>query len=175
MVCGSDGYVGIGRLEDGRLDVGTALDLEAVRRRGGPGQAAAAVLAQEGMPPVPGLADLDWRGTPCLTRRPGCIAAERAFAIGDATGYVEPFTGEGVAWAVTAAAAVVPLARRAIDRWHPSLAGEWVAVHRRTVGRRQHPCRLLARVLRRPRLCRGLIRLLARMPWLAAPLVSWIH
>lgn len=174
MVCGREGYVGLSRLEDGRLDIGTALDREAIRRRGGPGQAAAALLAEEGMPPVPELANLAWRGTPCLTRQPVCIAAERAFAIGDATGYVEPFTGEGIAWAVTAATAVVPLVKRALHHWQPSLTTEWIALHHRVVGRRQYPCWLLAAALRRPRLCQGLIRVLVRWPWLAAPLVSLV-
>ena len=41
------------------------------------------------------------------------LAAERVFLLGDAAGYVEPFTGEGMAWAVTSGIAVAPLALRA--------------------------------------------------------------
>ena len=44
-----------------------------------------------------------WRGTPPLTRRAPSLAAERVFVLGDAAGYVEPFTGEGMAWALASA------------------------------------------------------------------------
>ena len=49
---------------------------------------------------------------------PDARARPRAalFVLGDAAGYVEPFTGEGMAWAFAAAEAVVPLAIRAIER-----------------------------------------------------------
>src|SRR5262249_10448073 len=42
--CARAGYVGLVRLEDGRLDVAAAFDREAVRDAGGPGNAAARVL-----------------------------------------------------------------------------------------------------------------------------------
>ena len=38
---------------------------------------AAAILAEGGLPAVPGLASLPWRGTPALTRHPVHPAAER--------------------------------------------------------------------------------------------------
>jgi flavin-dependent dehydrogenase len=39
------------------------------------------------------------------------------FVIGDAAGYVEPFTGEGMAWALAAADGLAPLAARAVGAW----------------------------------------------------------
>ena len=39
--------------------------------------------------------DSGWSGTPPLTTVPRWNAAERLFVMGDAAGYVEPFTGEG--------------------------------------------------------------------------------
>ncbi len=175
MACSAPGYVGLVRLEDGRLDVAAALDRAAVRRAGGPGALAEAILDEAGLPPLAGLASLPWRGTPALTRHPKRRAAERVLALGDAAGYVEPFTGEGMTWALAAAVAAAPLAGRAARRWEPSLARAWEAAYRRTVTERQHVCRAAARLLRHPRLVRATIYILGRMPGLAAPVLHALN
>lgn len=174
MVCGRGGYLGLVRLEDGRLDLAAALDSRWVRDRGGPGHAAEQLLAEMGWPAVPRLAELGWRGTPALTRRARRLAAERLFLLGDAAGYIEPFTGEGMAWALASARAVAPLAARAVLSWQPCLAREWSETYRQLIGRRQLVCRLIAGVLRFPRLTRTAIQLLTRVPLLAAPVVHYL-
>lgn len=171
MACGSGGYVGLVRIEDGKLNIAGALDYNAVRQHRGIGALAAAILAEAGLPAVASLAHLPWRGTPALTRHTVRPAAERLFVVGDAASYVEPFTGEGIAWALAAAVAVTPIVGRACTRWDPVLAAEWSARHRRIVQCRQWPCRLLAALLRRPALTRTVVRLVRRMPLLAVPLM----
>jgi flavin-dependent dehydrogenase len=175
LACGTDGYVGLVRVEDGRLDLAAAFDAAAVRRCGRPGRVAAAVLDEVGWPAPSQLPDLPWRGTPTLTRRAERPAAERVLVLGDAAGYVEPFTGEGMAWALTAGVAVAPLAERAAQQWTPSLADEWSRVFRRVVARRQVLCRIVAAVLRRPVLVRAIIRTLAVLPTLSAPVVRHLN
>jgi flavin-dependent dehydrogenase len=118
---------------------------------------------------------LPWRGTPALTRRAGALAGERWFAIGDAAGYIEPFTGEGMAWAVTSAAAVAPVAARAVHEWDGKLVREWEAVHRRAVGGRQRVCRIVSRVLRSPALTTFVVRALAVLPVLSRPVVAALN
>jgi flavin-dependent dehydrogenase len=171
MTCGAAGYTGLVRLEDGRLEVAAAFDAVAMRAAGGPAGAAARLLREAGWPAPERLEDLPWRGTPPLTRRPRRPTAERIFAVGDAAGYVEPFTGEGMAWALASGAAVAPLAARAADRWEPELARRWAELHARNIGRRQHVCRAAAAVLRRPWLTKLVVRLLAHAPVLAGPVV----
>ncbi len=175
MACGAGGYVGLVRIEDGRLNLAAALAAGAVRQHGGVGPLAGALLAEAGLPAVPGIAQLPWRGTPPLTRRPVRLAAERLFLIGDAAGYVEPFTGDGVAWALAAGVAIAPIVAHACERRDPALAAHWSACHRRIVRTRQWPCRLLAGLLRRPVLTRGLVALVQRMPRLAAPLARLVE
>jgi flavin-dependent dehydrogenase len=175
MATAPAGYVGLVRLEDGRLDVAAAFDVGFVRGQGGPGPAAEAVLGAVGWPPIPGLARLPWRGTPALTRRAVALAGDRWFAVGDAAGYVEPFTGEGMAWAVASAAAAAPLVARAVRRWDPALVGAWEAAHRRAVGRRQGVCRIVASVLRSPGLTTLAVRALAALPALARPVVAALN
>ena len=174
MTCGAGGYTGLVRLEDGRLDVAAAFDASEVRA-GGPGAAAVRLLHEAGWPAPDGLAELPWRGTPPLTRHARQVAAERLFVVGDAAGYVEPFTGEGMAWALASGTAVAPLAVRAVERWRPELIQQWAAIHRRVVSRRQTVCRAAAAVLRRPWLTRLMVRLLGQAPMLAAPVIGCLN
>jgi flavin-dependent dehydrogenase len=173
MACGSGGYVGLVRLEDDRLDVAAALDPAALR--GGVGAAVCGVLDAAGFPVPEGLVLAPWRGTVPLTRRAGRLAAERVFVAGDAAGYVEPFTGEGMAWALAAGAALAPLAGRAARRWDPALGRQWRARYARVVTARQGLCRAAAAVLRRPWLTRAVVGLLRLLPALAVPVVRRLH
>lgn len=168
MAVGCGGYVGLVRLEDGRTDIAAAFDPRFIRETGGLGLAASAVLAEAGFPPIANLADLPWRGTPALTRSARHVAGERWFAIGDAAGYVEPFTGEGMAWALATGAAVAPIATR---DWSPASARAWKQTYVRLIRRRQRLCRVVARVLRSPTLSGLVVRVLAMAPALSRPVV----
>lgn len=174
MACGRSGYVGLVTLEDGRLDVAAALDRDAVRQYGGPGPLAEAIVEEAELPPVPGLAAAAWRGTPALTRR-GAVAEERVLALGDAAGYVEPFTGEGIAWALTSAVDIAPLAEEAVRDWRPGLARRWEVRYNRLVGGRQYVCRAAARFLRSPGLVRTAFQALKRWPGLASPVLGYLN
>jgi flavin-dependent dehydrogenase len=170
MVAGDHGYVGLVRTEDGALNVAGALDPDFVRQSGGPGPAVAAHLRAAGRPGLPGAPLHGWKGTPMLTRRPAELAGPRWLRVGDAAGYVEPFTGEGMAWALGAAAAAAPLVVAGVRAWSPGLESRWRAVHREQVGARQRLCRGVAWLSRRPGLARSGLALLRAAPWIAAPL-----
>jgi flavin-dependent dehydrogenase len=172
MAVGRGGYVGAVEVEDGRINVAAALDPAFLKRRASMSHAVADILAESGLRAGPALADVDWSGTIPLTRRMPHPAARRLFVLGDAAGYVEPFTGEGMAWAFTAAEAVVPLASRAIAGWHDALEQAWVAGYARRIGREQRWCRAVTRVLRRPALTMMTIAILERRPGLARPVLA---
>jgi flavin-dependent dehydrogenase len=169
MATGRGGYVGLVRLEDGRLDLAAAFDPAFVKTAGGLGPAAAAVLTTTRWPALPGLADAPWKGTPALTRTPAAVAGRRTFAVGDAAGYVEPFTGEGMAWAVAGAAALAPIVHRAAAGWDEAHAAEWRRTHARIIRGRQGVCRAAARALRSPTFTAVAVRALALLPALARP------
>jgi flavin-dependent dehydrogenase len=172
MVCGPGGYVGLVRLEDGRLDVAAAMDAAAVRSAGGPGPLTAAILDGAAMPPILGLASAHWRGTPSLTRRPARVEAEGLFLIGDAAGYVEPFTGEGMAWALASAEALMPILTAYLAGVRSR--GDWTRLHRRLVGHRHRLCAAAAWGLHRPTLTRAVIGVLAAAPAAAAPFLRLV-
>lgn len=170
MACGAGGYVGLVVLEDGRLDVAAALDPAAVRAAGGPGALAARILAGVRLPDVPGLADARWRGTPALSRSPGRVAEGAVFRVGDSAGYVEPFTGEGMAWALAGGEALAATLAEG-----PDPAVRWAREHRRIVRDRQFACRAVARVLRSPAMTSLMAAALEIRPGLARPLLSAMH
>jgi flavin-dependent dehydrogenase len=174
MACGEGGYVGLVRTEDGRLDIASALDLKSTRSGHGPGRPVQQLIEQVGWPVPPGIERSDWKGTRPMTWRAEQISDKRVFAIGDAAEYIEPFTGEGIARALTGGLAVASIAARAAHGWDEALRREWEHAYRRSPGRRQLICRVAAAVLRRPRLAGGVVSLLAFAPALAAPVVRYL-
>ncbi len=170
MACGEEGYVGQTVVEDGRIDTAAALDPMAVKRAGGTGELATAILERAGFPVLPGLARLSWKGTPHLTRQAPRLGGERLFVLGDAAGYIEPFTGEGMAWALAGAGIIAPLALRGVRHgWHPDLLVRWRSAYHRKVTRRQIICRITADLLRRPIATQVMVRSLSLAPWLSRP------
>lgn len=175
MACGDGGYVGLVRVEDDKLNVAAALSPAFIKESGGPGSAADSIVRQAGLPAVEPLAEIGWRGTLPLTRSRDELYRERVFVVGDAAGYVEPFTGEGMAWGMASASALVSIADSACDAWYEKLGQAWASTHRQLVRRRQGLCRSLAWLLRHPRLTRGVVRLVAGCPSLARPFVASLN
>ena len=51
-------------------------------------------------------------------RQTNRLSAQRVFLLGDAAGYAEPFTGEGIGWALSSAVAITPVVTGNLDRWN---------------------------------------------------------
>ena len=175
MAIGRHGYVGLVRNEAGALNLAAAFDRPHLIAAGGPAASAAAVLAEAGFDPLPEAAAASWRATPALTRRSNPPAADRVLLLGDAAGYVEPFTGEGMGWALVGALAVVPLVLQGQQEWNQGLEREWTRRHARLIGTRQRFCHGLAFALRRPGLSRALLVAAGRWPALTAPLLQHLE
>jgi flavin-dependent dehydrogenase len=169
MGIGKRGYVGLVRIEDGRLNVAAALDVGLVQTMGGLPRAACQVLKECGFPVVAGLATARWQGTPPLTRRYQPPPSRRLFLVGDAAEYIEPFTGEGMAWAAIGGAAVVGHVVAALRGESPAKVTKWHRSIRQLLGWRKWQCRVLTGALRAPRLTGFAVRLLRACPQLAAP------
>lgn len=174
MVVGRGGYVGITDVEEARINIAAALDVEFLKAQGGPAGAVRAILTSAGVPATSALDALDWQGTVPLTRHVVRPVAHRVFVLGDAAGYVEPFTGEGMAWALSAADALVPLAARAIAGWDSTIEQQWLDTYDRLVRQNQRWCRILARTLRYPPLVGLMVASLSLQPALARPFLARI-
>ena len=175
MACGRGGYVGVVRLEDGKLNVAAAVDPKSVKRIGGPGPASASILVQAGLTPINDLTHQTWRGTGCLNRRRLTLGTHRVLVLGDAAGYVEPFTGEGITWALASAQAITEPAMRGVGHWQADIVRQWSCQHRQLVGRRQRICRLIRRPLRHPAFVAAVITVLRGAPGLVRPLLGAIN
>jgi flavin-dependent dehydrogenase len=175
MAVGRSGYVGLTRVEDGRLNVAAAVDRYAIRKAGRPAAVCEEILIEAGFPVSPGMREADWQGTIGLTRRSTRRAGERLFLVGDAAGYVEPFTGEGMAWALSSGLGVIPFVCEGVAGWRDELARDWEHRFRRLVDSRQWLCRALAVGLRRTYLVRSIIPLLSHCPWLARPVIRRLN
>lgn len=170
MVVGRSGYVGLVRVESGALNVAAAVDARILGARA-PHDLVADILAEAGLPPLAAEARDGWRGTPPLMQRADEVGAARLLRVGDAAGYVEPFTGEGIAWALGDGRAAAALATRALEGRCVEWLREWRQYRRVRRRRAEWLCRTLAWSLRRPVLVDAAVGWLRVAPALAAPLV----
>ena len=157
MCVGRQGYVGLVPLagQQARVHVGAALLPEACNARRGPLGVIGAILAECGgagseareIAAAVGAAGA-FVGTGVLTQRGKLPCCGRGMAIGDACGYVEPFTGEGMAWAIRGAvvAAVNLMPRRAAEVAE-DIGGRWQRTFDAEIRPRQRWCRGLRHVV----------------------------
>jgi len=156
MLVGSSGYLGISRTDGSYFDLAAAVDPEAVRKHKSIGLVIDQLLGECGLPPLGELNPQRWASTPHLTRASWPVARNRVFLIGDAMGYVEPFTGEGMSWGLAGARQLSDLLREALadSTLSGSTAGQsearwnaWAMGQRR---RNQSICRWVAGQVRHP-------------------------
>jgi len=175
MACGRSGYAGMVRVEHGHVAIAAALDRDYVRSEGGPGAAVARLLRESALPEVRDIEALDWKGTPPLTRRATRLSAARVLVVGDAGGYVEPFTGEGMAWAFASAGEADALLAGDLDPDWGACCAAWERSRRRAMVRQRLFCNCMARVLRSPRATGALVGLLSKHSSLSRPFVRLMN
>lgn len=181
MAVGREGYCGIVRLEDGRLDVAAAFDRAALQPD--PARAVARLLdgaapgTRDDVPALDAVGGAAFRATPPLTRRAAPVAGarRRIYRVGDAGGYVEPFTGEGIGWALVSGRLLADALIVARGLRPPAdVAERYVAARRREITSAHARCRAVATGLRRPTAVAAAMAAARALPWAArrvAPLV----
>ncbi|MCC5829872.1 MAG: NAD(P)/FAD-dependent oxidoreductase [Phycisphaeraceae bacterium] len=182
MVCADRGYVGLVRIEEGAVDIAAALDPALIRERGSPYTAIQSCLDQSADRDLVHAVTAELgrseplRGTPALTWRCQRAWENRVLAVGDACGYVEPFTGEGMSWAILGAVAVARSARKILERgWSEQLGQDWDRRRGQGVVARRIGCGLISHALRYPNLAYGIVSGLARFPRLARSVTGRLH
>jgi menaquinone-9 beta-reductase len=91
--------------------------------------------------------------------RAAAIANQRVALVGDAAGFVEPFTGEGISWALLSAQTLGDtLAQGPIGAWDERAARQYMRAWSVRVGRKQRLCQLLSPMLSRPRISTFMFR-----------------
>ncbi len=149
MAVGGAGYAGAVRLADGTVNVAASLRSRALA---GADFVAAAnqLFGDAGMPRLPDRGA--WRGTPGLRFRPARVTRRRVIAAGDAAGFWEPFTGEGIGWALEAGGRAGAAAAELAGRWSPTRASSWEREQRCWISRRQRLSRAVGLLAEWPRI-----------------------
>jgi len=173
MVATSDGYVGAVDVEDGRVSIAGALKIDALRTtREVPGHMTARLLSLGGISWREEIDDAAWQTCPTLHRSVSEPSADRLLLLGDAAGYVEPITGEGMAWAVESAiAAAACLA----NGWGETTAADYSRSWSRHVGSSRRMARLAAFALDTPRRATLAVNALRRLPMVGRLIVRRLN
>ncbi len=149
MHVGRGGYLGVVRFCDAQLNVAAAISRSMLKAAGSPSAAARAIVGKGSSLATSLTEEVDWLGTGPLTRRSQVVAKDRCFLVGDSAGYVEPFTGEGMTWALGAATALVPLVHTATQNgWSKEIEQAWARELGQTVRLRQQWCHRFASALK---------------------------
>ncbi len=153
MAVAKHGYAGLVEVENGEMNLAAAVDPTWLQKSKSPLTCLTEIFEAAGVSIPEFLPSASLRGTLPLTRTSSRLSAARLLVLGDATGYVEPFTGEGMAWAISAAMLADPIVASAVSRgWTPSLEHQFLNNFRNAIIREQGLCRLLAKVLGNPTL-----------------------
>jgi menaquinone-9 beta-reductase len=171
MAVSDAGYVGITAVEEGKYDIAAAVDPHALASAESPGQVVHRILQDAGWDPAIDLSGLKWRGTPPLTRRIRPVGAFRRLLVGDAAGYVEPFTGEGIGWAMYSAILAASLLTGSLEDWDDTIAARWTQLYETSLASSQRSCRVLSTLLRVPSLRRLMTWGMGQAPALSRPIV----
>ena len=170
MAVGRSGYVGLTRVEHGKLNVAAAVDARALKLQG-PLAAVESILRSCRLPMPDGLKDVKWTGTLPLTRTSRMVAARRLFTIGDSASYVEPFTGEGMSWAIQDALQLSRLLM-AEEKTCELMTAAWNRQWKEKLRSKQWVCRGLAALLRHPQLASFSLLLARSVPWIPQWLIA---
>jgi flavin-dependent dehydrogenase len=163
------GYVGLVRLADGQVDVAAAIRPEAMRAHHGAGALMRRLLGTT-VRDASAIERANWQGTPHLWRERRALQTGDVLVAGDAAGYVEPFTGEGMGWALSTGLAAGEHAAAVIEG--TATAPAWEARVRALVGDARARCGWTARALRHPTLVRAALGAAACWPSLAARIAT---
>lgn len=176
MAVAPQGYVGVVEIEDRQLNIAAAIDPGHLQQSKSACSSLISIFEAAGLPVPTHLADAAVKGTIPLTRSASRVSGHRIFLLGDSTGYIEPFTGEGMAWAVSAARTVMPLVKTAIDEtWSKNLELRWETAFKTIVSGEQKVCRLLSAALRKPWLLTPVLAACRVFPSLTQHLVGRIN
>jgi len=162
------GYLGIVREVNGPLHVAALVQSRGTRDLFGFVRETGACfnrLRDAGFDRLDRDAVMDLRGTGPIPWVAPRVSAPGVVLIGDAAEFIEPFTGEGMCWAIENARLFADLAReQRIGTWNEPAAQHYQELYRTKVASKKRVCRAAAAVLEQPRMQRWLLRVSGSLP-----------
>ncbi len=172
MCVANGGYVGLSHTDGGHIDLAAAIDPKSICNKNSIASVVEKLFSKTMGSRIELPVEISWRSTPQLTRSSDRVADHRLLLIGDSIGYVEPFTGEGMSWAMASAEAAMPFIEKAVvEGWSHGFVDEWSTWVRKEHFRKQKQCRWMARQLHRPRLAAWILRACDKIPPFRAYLI----
>jgi flavin-dependent dehydrogenase len=177
MALHNQGYVGMVRLVDNSLNLAAAINPAFLKSHDSVSAAIADIVQRVGFHELTEefLNGATWLGTTPLTHSPTRLHDHRLLIVGDAAGYIEPFTGEGMAWGITGGVSASRIVDQHLESWDESANRNWERSYQRIVGSRRFWCRSIASALRRPWLVKSILRVLNCAPFLTTPMIRSIN
>jgi len=151
MAVSSQGYVGLTKVEDGSLNIAAALNANSLSKPSSsevpsPAEVMHNILNDAGLPELDYLEQVNWTGTLPLSRAVKAPALPRVIMCGDAAGYVEPFTGEGISSALHGAVLAASLIHQRKENWDSAAEKAWNSIYHTQIRKRYHWCRWVTRL-----------------------------
>ncbi|MGB7346333.1 MAG: NAD(P)/FAD-dependent oxidoreductase [Pirellulaceae bacterium] len=182
MACDDDGYVGIVCLADGTVDVAGALRSGAQAARLGSPLCRIKQIIDRSSFDLPDVLPLSGVITTPMLRRTRKVGNGRVIAIGDTAGYVEPFTGEGMTWAMQSGIAAANLIAAIGDHSQTgdhsqlgdlsTLGDQWQSESSRLLGQQKLICKIVTNACRSGLMRSSIAKALGTFPSLASPLLK---
>lgn len=149
MVVGKEGYTGAVRVEQNRINIAAAIRLEKINRDVHPAMRALKILQDAGIQTPKELHETShWDCTkPVLKRKVKSPGKSRLLLAGDALGYFEPVTGEGMSWGLES---VLSLEKLLANGWSPEVTERWKNEWLKFKRRRHRLVRIAGLIARSP-------------------------
>ncbi|MCA9192510.1 MAG: FAD-dependent monooxygenase [Planctomycetales bacterium] len=163
MTIDKQAYIGMATVEAGQVDIAAAIEPRLLAHGVRPWQIVSQILTRNGQGFACEWEQFDWLATPHLTRRSTKCSDYRLIVIGDSLGYAEPFTGEGMSWALRTAELAVPIVRQA-SVWSAGIEEFWEREIRQKVVKKQWISRQLMQLVRHPRWTHCAARVCQQVP-----------
>lgn len=168
MLIDRSGYVGIAPLEDGRLTIACAVRADAIQRLS-PKGVVAHIMDRANLGHIlPD--DVRLTGVPTLRRKRIRVQDGRMLVVGDAAGFVEPITGEGMSWAIATGAAVVGSAAAVLE--NSADTKSWQRAYGRMMSRRHIRCAFVGACIRRPGMVQAALGASSILPFIRGTILS---
>lgn len=176
MIVGEHGYVGIAPLERDLISIASAVDPDWLKTQSSPNAALTSLLQGAGEEVPDGFRNAVFRGTRPLSQKTQQLHLTRLLVLGDAAGYVEPFTGEGIVWALLSARYSTPIVEEICrSGWTTDSGTQWEETYATEIAARVWICRMLAAGLRRPWLLQPMMSLCQWFPSVTNRLVNTMN
>jgi flavin-dependent dehydrogenase len=136
MYLTNEGYLGETRLADGTVAYGAAIRKNTFKSRDSLSRTMSRLFS------LPHIEALEWSGTPILESTPESVGEGLCIRIGDAAGYIEPFTGQGMTWAIQSAVLAADLISEELQSGNGKLSLHWKKLWHRKLWYSRRFCKL---------------------------------